>query len=142
MPSHDETIDAVATPDRVGEFVPLPGILAKGFGRDTCGLRFELQRGPGAPADWLLQAGMPYLDEVTLFLPASNGAPGFQSLRLGDRFPYVERPFPHRHFVFPVHLPDEAPRTAYLRVRTESTMLVEMVKTRGKETSQVSRPYI
>jgi signal transduction histidine kinase len=44
---------------------------------------------------------------------------------LGDRFPYAERPFPHRLLVFPLHLVDTQPLTAYLRIQTSSTMMVE-----------------
>lgn len=122
-----ESIDAVAAPARANEFIALPGMLLKGYTQDTCWLRFELQRAAGAPADWLLEVGMPYLDDLTLFMPTpAADAPGrFRSLQLGDRFPYAERPIPHRLFVFPMHLPDEAPQTVYLRIRTSSSMLVE-----------------
>lgn len=119
----DESIDEVAVPARADEFVVLPALLLRGYTRDTCWLRFELQRTPEAPQEWLLEVGMPYLDDVTLFV--GKAATGFQSLRLGDRLPYAERPMPHRQFVFPLHLMEAEPVTAYLRIQTTSTMLVE-----------------
>lgn len=125
-----ESIESVAAPARAGEFIALPALLLKGYTHDTCWLRFELQRAAEAPQEWLLEVGMPYLDDVTLFLPSqgrgdTTGSASFQSLRLGDRFPYAARPVPHRLFVFPLHLADTQPLTAYLRIQTSSTMLVE-----------------
>lgn len=122
-----ESVEDAASPARAGEFAALPATLLKGYTQDTCWLRFELQRATTAPEDWLLEVGMPYLDDVTLFVPSrEHGAtPRFRSLQLGDRFPYVERPVPHRLFVFPLHLADTQPQTVYLRIRTSSTMLVE-----------------
>lgn len=122
-----EAVEEIAAPTRAGEFSVLPSTLLKGYTQDTCWLRFELQRAPAAPEDWLLEVGMPYLDEVTLFVPSreDDGAVRFRSLQLGDRFPYIERPVPHRLFVFPLHFPDAQPQTVYLRIRTSSTMLVE-----------------
>ncbi|WP_081700216.1 sensor histidine kinase [Azonexus hydrophilus] len=117
------TIEELARPDRASEFVALPELLIKGYSSDTCWLRFTLERATDAPPDWLLEVGMPYLDDVTLFLPSAGG--GFASLQLGDRFPYAERPIPHRLLVFPFHLADSQPVTAYLRVKTTSTMMVE-----------------
>ncbi|GAB1393613.1 hypothetical protein MASR1M60_17770 [Rhodocyclaceae bacterium] len=118
-----ESIEAVAAPARAAEFVALPALLLKGYTHDTCWLRFELQRMPEARPDWLLEVGMPYLDDVTLFV--GKAGEGFQSLRLGDRFPYAERPIPHRLLVFPLHLAEHRPVTAYLRIQTSSSMLVE-----------------
>lgn len=122
-----ESIAEISAPARAGEFVALPALLFGGYTRDTCWLRFELQRAPDAGQEWLLEVGMPYLDDVTLFVPSRSGGDtsNFQSLRLGDRIPYAERPIPHRLLVFPLHLPDEQPLTAYLRIKTSSTMLAE-----------------
>lgn len=122
-----ESIEEVAASARAEEFVALPALLFGGYTRDTCWLRFELHRAPDAAQEWLLEVGIPYLDDVTLFMPLRGGGDtaGFQSLRLGDHFPYAERPIPHRLLVYPLHLPDERPLTAYLRIKTSSTMLVE-----------------
>lgn len=119
----DERIEELARPEHAAEFRPLRGVLAKGFTRETCWIRFTLQRSSDAPHEWWLEVAMPYLDEVTLFV----GQPetGFEALTLGDRQPFSLRPVPHRLFVFPLHLADERPVTAYLRIRTSSTMLVE-----------------
>jgi signal transduction histidine kinase len=123
----DESIADVAAPEHEDEFAAIPGLLLSGFTRDTCWLRFSLQRTADAPRDWLLEVGAPFLDDVTLYLQKSsiNITPRFESLRLGDHLPFSDRPVPFRQFAFPVHLEDEKPATAYLRVQTSSTMVVE-----------------
>lgn len=120
-----ESVETVADPARAGEFVAIPGLLYRGYTHHVCWLRFTLQRAPAAGADWLLEVGVPYLDDVTLFMPSPGGGNAFQAIRLGDRRPYAARPVPHPRFVFPLHLPEAEPVTGYLRVQTTSTMLVE-----------------
>lgn len=121
-----ESIEEISMPDRADEFLPLPALLLKGYTSDTCWLRFELQRAPDAPHDWFLEVGMPYLDNVTLYIPSPHSSgTSFRSLQLGDRFPYAERPIPHRLLIFPLHLADDQRVSAYMRIQTSSTMLVE-----------------
>lgn len=89
----EENIERIAAPERTAEFIDLPTMLAKGYTRDTCWLRFTLQRAQGAPTEWFLETGLPYLDEITLFLPHPQGDvliqpdKPFQSWQLGDRTP-------------------------------------------------------
>lgn len=131
VPDSDEGIDQISAPERAMHFTNLPGMLAKGYTGDTCWLRFTLMRSKGAPAEWLLEAGLPYLDEVTLYQPfAKSNIPRstsekFQSLRLGDRFPSSQRPVPHRQFVFPITLEEDQPTNLYLRIKTSSSLVVD-----------------
>lgn len=118
-------IEDVAAPAKVGEFVALPGFLGAGYTADSYWLRFTLQRTVDTSAQWFLEVAPPYLNEVTLFVPTSEG--GFTLTCMGDLQPYTERPLPHRNFVFPIRLPDEQPVTFYLRVKTKSSMLVRVV---------------
>ena len=127
VPDGRESIEDVAARERAGEFVALPALLLKGYTTQVCWLRFELERPREAPRNWFLEVGMPYLDDVTLFVPSRRGEanPGYTSRRLGDRFPYVDRPIPHRLFVFPLDLQEAGRQTVYLRIQTSSTMLIE-----------------
>ena len=116
-------IDEVATPARAADFVALAKFLSAGYTTDVYWLRFELQRQPQAPGEWMLDVAPSYLNDVTLFVPRSGG--GFTTTRLGDLQAYSKRPVPHRSFVFPLHLPDDQPVTLYLRIQTRSAMLVQ-----------------
>lgn len=119
----EERFEDIVKSERAVGFRPLRGVLAKGFVQETCWLRFTLQRTTDAPREWWIEVGVPYLDEVALFVDRPES--GFTALTLGDRRPFSARPVPHRLFVFPLQLADAEPVTAYLRIRTTSTMLVE-----------------
>ena len=117
-------IEDVVAADQHGRFEPLPGFLGAGYTSTTYWLRFTLERSADAPAQWYVEVDPPYLDDVTLFVPNTQG--GFEATPLGDWRPYAERAVPHRHFVFPLQLPADQPQTLYLRVKTTSTMLVRV----------------
>ena len=117
-------IEEVASPVKSAEFVPLPGVLSAGFTPDTVWLRLTLQRAPAAPENWLLEVGPSYLNDVSLYVPRAEG--GFQVTRLGDLQAFAERPVQHRNFVFPLSLPAAQTQTLYLRVKTKSSMRVQV----------------
>lgn len=129
------SIGEVAAPQRTGEFATLPGFLSAGYVADTYWLRFTLQRKSDATDHWFVEVGLPFLDEVTLYMPRSadgslesavHETRQFDAIQLGDRQPYAERPVPDRNFVFPIRLADDRPVTIYLRIKTTSTMLVRV----------------
>lgn len=117
-------IEDVATTATAQDFKATPGFVSEGYTTAVEWLRFTLQRTPAAPEAWMLEVEPPYLDDVTLYIPRSEG--GFDATHLGDLQPFAERPVPHRSFVFPVHLADEQPVTLYLRVKTSSAMLIRI----------------
>jgi signal transduction histidine kinase len=117
-------IEEVAAPDRADEFVPLPGILSAGFTPDAYWLRLTLQRAPTTPEQWLLEVGPSYLNDVSLYEPQAEG--GFKVTRLGDLQAFAERPVQHRNFVFPLSLPAAKAHTLYLRVKTQSSLRVQV----------------
>ena len=118
-------IKTIAAPEKANEFVALPEFLAAGYTADTYWLRFTLQRTAETSDHWLLEVTPPFLNDVTLFVPNESGS--FDVTTLGDLHPYAERPVAYRNFVFPIRLPNDQPITLYLRVKTSSAMLVNIV---------------
>jgi signal transduction histidine kinase len=117
-------IEDVAAPATAAKFAATPGFVSAGFTTATYWLRFTLQRTAPAADAWLLEVAPSYLDDVTLYVPRSDGS--FEATHLGDLQPFSERPVPHRSFVFPVRLINEQPVTLYLRIQSSSTMLVQV----------------
>jgi signal transduction histidine kinase len=117
-------IEEVAAPGRADEFVPLPGVLSAGFTSDAYWLRLTLQRAPTAPEHWWLEVGPSYLNDVSLYEPSALG--GFQVTHLGNLQAFAERPVQHRNFVFPLSLPAAQAETIYLRVKTKSSLRVQV----------------
>ena len=117
-------VDDVAAPGKAADFAPLPEWLRAGYTRDAYWVRFTLQRTQQTPGDWLVEVSPAFLNDVTLFVPRSDGH--FEVTQLGDLRAWAQRPLPHRNFVVPLHLPDDRPRTYYLRVKTSSAMVVRV----------------
>ena len=76
-----------------------------------------------APGEWLLEVGYPLLDYVDIWVPEPDG---WRHLQTGDQRPFAARVLHHRNFVVPVVLAPSLPRTAYLRVDTQSTLQVPL----------------
>lgn len=62
-----------------------------------------------------LEVAVPYLDEVDVMFQESNGI--WRHIKTGRKFPFSERPFMHRFFVFPLTILE--PTTIYMRVLSD-----------------------
>lgn len=95
-------------------FSPLQGHPAKGIRHVPLWLRLDLRREPAAPAEWVLEVGPPFMDQLEVVVVAADGAVG--RIRAGAALPFADRPIPHRGFAFPVALPDTRPVRLYVRL--------------------------
>lgn len=76
------------------------------------------QRGSGQ--DWMLEFGYPFLDYITMFTVVSNRVVSRQIS--GRMYPFSQRAFAHRNFVFPVSVPESSRIDLYFRIKTSSNM--------------------
>jgi signal transduction histidine kinase len=114
------SIEEVAA--RSEDFVPIPAVLSRGYTSSVWWLKLEV---PAAPAGepMLLRFRQSFLDHVTLFSPRPDGS--WEAQTIGDRHPYVERPYRSLKLAFVVE-PSAPGATYYVRVQTASTMLVDV----------------
>jgi signal transduction histidine kinase len=110
-------VDEIA---RTAAFAPLPGFSTGGYSAAAQWYRVTVARTAQARADWVLELGQAYLDDVRVYLPQAAG--GFSEVRLGRTVPYAQRPLPTRLHTLRLHLPDTQPRTLYVRVASISTL--------------------
>ncbi len=110
-------VDEIA---RSAAFEPLPGFSTGGYSAAAQWYRVTVARTAQARADWVLELGQAYLDDVRVYLPQAAG--GFSEVRLGRMVPYAQRPLPTRLHTLRLHLPDTQPRTLYVRVASISTL--------------------
>ncbi|MBP2300034.1 sensor histidine kinase [Azospirillum picis] len=121
--------------DAQGRMEPGGDFRGAGQTRDIHWYRFDLLRPPGAPADWILEMGEPYIDHLDLFIPRTaevrNGvaagatrpvARDYRLVRLGDFVPRSERPMNTRMHALPLSLPEGEPVSLYLRVDSVSAI--------------------
>jgi two-component system, sensor histidine kinase LadS len=89
-----------------------------GYSRDVLWFKFEIRPlSPAAPV-LFLEIQPPYLDDIQLFFPDSQGQ--FQKISTGDIYPFSERLVPYRSPVISLANPVTS-FTAYIRLQTTST---------------------
>jgi diguanylate cyclase (GGDEF)-like protein len=115
-PTGRETVESVSAAASATRFIPLHGMLSAGYTHDVHWLRFTVQA--QTERELWLEVQPPFLDDLRLYEPAENG---FIERRTGDRLPFAVRELPYRAFVFKIAIPDDSPRTYYLRMQTTST---------------------
>jgi two-component system, sensor histidine kinase LadS len=110
-------VDEIA---RTARFEPLPGFSTGGYSAAAQWYRVTIARRANARADWLLEFGQAYLDDVRVYLPQASG--GFREVRMGRLVRYAERPLATRLHTLRLHLPDTHGETLYVRVASLSTL--------------------
>ena len=86
-------------------------------------LRFQVED-HSRDKNWLLEVSYPILDRVDLYLPDGSG--GYTLKETGDMLPFNSRELNHRHFVFSLPLSPQEAETFYLRVETDSAMIIPL----------------
>jgi diguanylate cyclase (GGDEF)-like protein len=118
------TIEDVADPATAARFRASPFTANEinfGYSGSAYWLALPLRLEPDAAAHWLLEIGYPSLDRVEVYAPRAGGGYGRQIA--GDLQPFAERPYPHRHLVFPLELRPGA-QTIYLRVESAGNLTI------------------
>jgi len=100
------------------EYAPRAGFRSAGYSSDTYWYRFTLNRDSDAAHDWILALGMPFLDDVRVWVVAPDAR--ILQYRLGDHALYEQRPLKTALFSLPLAMPDSGPVTVYVRVNTIS----------------------
>ncbi len=124
-PSGTKSIAEVSALDPA-RFRVLERSFSAGYTRAAHWFRFTLRREAEAPPRWLLEIQPAYLDDLRLYEPDPASSGGFRERRAGDRLPFASRDEAHRAFVFNLGLPDEQPRTYFLRLQTTTTSVAQM----------------
>jgi len=98
--------------------------ISLGYGKEVYWFRVELENATGREANTFLEIGYPVLDQIEIYInPEKRGA---ESLVLGDKQPFYDRPILHRNFVVPITLAPDQKTAVYLRVETTSSMQVPL----------------
>jgi signal transduction histidine kinase len=121
------TLDEVLQAANRGKFKPIAGTLPAFKVRGEVWIRFVLRVPEGAPPEAWLEIKPISLEEITCFAP-QEGA-GYHATTVGTGHPFAARPIAHRTAVFRIGGPGQQlpgpTATIYLRVRTQSALLLE-----------------
>lgn len=119
------TIDDVrAQRSRFEAATPRAGDVNFGYSKSAYWLALPVETSPDAPARWLLEIGYASLDRVEVYSPRGDV---YERQVAGDLQPYSERPYPHRHLVFPLELEPGTTQTVYLRVASAGNLTIPAV---------------
>lgn len=107
-------------------FLPAPSSTPGfGFSDSAYWFRLALKNSDSPVSDWILETQFPLLDDIRVYLVYPDNR--IVSHRSGDLLPFSERAIAHRNFTFPVALAARQEATVYIRVKTESAVLMPLV---------------
>lgn len=119
---HTLTLSSLPSLQTPGAWQPLKhssGSTNLGYSHSSYWFVLPVEVSQDAPEKWLLEVAFGSLDLVEVFSPDETGH--YQKQVAGDRYPFAQRPYPHRHMVFPLSL-TPGKHTLYLKVRSEGTL--------------------
>ncbi len=93
--------------------------LSLGLRASPAWLKLQISNGSKRDLERYLEIGFPHIDALELYQP--EGA-GFQKVATGREAEFADRPFHHRHFVFPLTLEAGSEKTYYLRIHSEGPL--------------------
>jgi signal transduction histidine kinase/ActR/RegA family two-component response regulator len=99
-------------------------ILNKGFTSSTYWLIFSLldKTIDKKTQSWKLETTYPLLDYLDIYIVDKNK--NIEHIKLGDIYPYSQRPIDHRNFIVPISFDDNERKYIYVRISTSSSMQV------------------
>lgn len=109
------TIDDVR---QSSQFAPTHGKTGSGYVGHPVWLRLTIQRSDDAPGRWWLEITPSVTPEIAMYRPDAQGEYGVS--RSGDRYPFSQRPFPYRQYLYSVDLEPNKPTVLYFRLYTET----------------------
>lgn len=125
-PSGELTVQDVSSGSAASEFEPSESEKPNfGFTNSAFWARFELQNPSDDARHVLLELDNAILDEITLFQPTPGGS--FESLTLGDHFPFDDRTIPNRNPVFEITVPPSNSQVYYVRFKTAGSMQMPLL---------------
>ncbi|HTN35231.1 MAG TPA: diguanylate cyclase [Marinobacter sp.] len=98
--------------------------ISLGYGQKVYWFRFRIENVTASETTTFLEIGYPVLDHIEVYI--APGQSDAESLVVGDKQPFYERPIHHRNFVIPVTLGANQNTEVYLRVDTTSSMQVPL----------------
>lgn len=116
------TLKDIIEKDQSGAFKPVNGGLSKGYGRQVYWLKFRLDVRASMHQQWFLEIEQPYLDDIRLYEQNQTG--GFTVQQSGDTLRFDLKTIKSRLPVFLLNTKFSGERTFYIRVKTDSAMMV------------------
>jgi len=99
-------------------------VFNRGYSGSTWWLRIQLKNESHTKLRRFLEISYPVLDYIDAYIIDGLRK---QHYRMGDKYPFHERPVDHRHFLVPLDWESDGPLTVYLAVRSSSSIQVPLM---------------
>jgi PAS domain S-box-containing protein len=124
-PTQELTIQDITSPSFADQFTPnLQKITNLGITKDAVWVRWRV-RNDTATNEWRLALNEARLGLVTLYTPSAD-PPGYIEKTVGRDLPFTARDVAHRNFVFRLDLPPGAEQTFYMRLKSDSPLIIPL----------------
>ena len=121
------TLAEVLAADRAGGFEKGAEVakgLSLGYSRSAFWLRLAIRNPELRPVEQLLEVSNARISSVSLYVPDASG--NYKAMVTGGDAPFANRPYPHRHFVFPLTVSPQSEQVVYMRVQNSSSLIVPL----------------
>ena len=108
--------------------------LSFGYTRSAYWLRFEVLSPSPPEGEWLVTLTYDILDRIDFYAPLPGGE--WKHVRTGDTFPFAHREVPSTDFQFRLPRPLPLGQKLYMRVETQSSMVLPLTLWRGGALAQ------
>lgn len=96
--------------------------LGFGFTRSTIWVRFRIKNISNETLSMVLEEMHPVVDYLSLFIPEKNN--DYREIKIGDRYPFSQRPILHKRLAFPLTLSPHAEGLYYLKYASQGSINV------------------
>ena len=135
------TLAEVLAADRAGGFEKGAEVakgLSLGYSRSAFWLRLAVRNPELRPVEQLLEVSNARISSVSLYVPDASG--NYKAMVTGGDAPFANRPYPHRHFVFPLSVSPQSEQVVYMRVQNSSSLIVPLRLWEPHDFDIASRP--
>lgn len=87
--------------------------------------RFNLKNNSPVATQRLIEVAYPVLDQLEVWVATEEGQ--IVHYQLGDKYPFAQRPYPHRNFVIPIALGPQQQTSILFRIASTSAIQVPTV---------------
>jgi signal transduction histidine kinase/CheY-like chemotaxis protein len=109
-------------PDQWDWQLPSRSTVNRGFTRDSCWLRLQIEPGDAVESDWQLRVNYPLLDHIDVFIRSGEQQPVQYEAGMARHF--SARPLPRREPTFPLTLNAGQVTTVLIGVQSNHTMQI------------------
>jgi serine phosphatase RsbU (regulator of sigma subunit) len=98
--------------------------LGFGFSKKAYWVRFSMKNPTRSNIEFYLKQDYPLINHLSLYVPDEKG--GYSETKTGNYYPFAQRPFRYKNFIFPLTIKAGSDINMYLRYESNSSMNIQL----------------